>query len=339
MAKKSSPTGNSAQKKTIQGKSRRASPAKKRKANPKPVVEPKVISAKNALKGLVIRSGAVREIGRGTLLACDPRKEARGIPHVIALKWQNETFTRVDAKFDARSACFIEGPERLLLTASSQGTYSLAGHTGGNIFRDIEAKSARKRYGDIRSLGVVAGTGYAVGYQGSVYRFDRIEKKWTIFDEGLPSNFDIEAIDGFGENEIYVVGFKGQVWQFDGSKWLHRPTPTEVNLNAIKCGGNGIVYLGGSRGELLAGRKESWVRIEHEITRENIWDLEWFEGALYVSTMLGVFRLDANGLKEVDFGADEPSTTYHLSEASGVLWSIGSDDVMSFDGRFWTRIV
>jgi hypothetical protein len=41
----------------------------------------------------------------------------------------------------------------------------------------------------------------------------------------------------------------------------------------------------------------------------------------------------------VDFGDDTPSTCHRLTSAEGVLWSVGAEDLFSFDGTTWQRIV
>ena len=119
-----------------------------------------------------------------------------------------------------------------------------------------------------------------------------------------------------------------------------------MNLSAIRCAGDGKrcagdgkVYIGGHDGTLIRGRDEEWELVEHEITEDDIWDIEWFKEKLYVSTLHNVYQLDGDKLVPVDFGKDKPKTCYQLSAAEGVMWSNGEHDIMSFDGKKWTRIV
>ena len=55
--------------------------------------------------------------------------------------------------------------------------------------------------------------------------------------------------------------------------------------------------------------------------------------------MDAVYRLKKEELEPVDFGKDPPKSCYQLSAAKGVMWSNGEYDIMSFDGKKWTRIV
>jgi hypothetical protein len=91
---------------------------------------------------------------------------------------------------------------------------------------------------------------------------------------------------------------------------------------------------------LFRGRLDQWVALHHEETiDEDVWDLEWFDGALYVSTIDSVFRLKKTTFERIDFGTQKVNSCYQLSAAEGVLWSSGEFDVMSFDGKRWTRVV
>ena len=89
---------------------------------------------------------------------------------------------------------------------------------------------------------------------------------------------------------------------------------------------------------MIKGRNDSWEIIEWEDDFNlDIWDLCWFGGELYVATISNLYTLSGNRLDEVDFGKIEVSTCYSLTEAQGVLWSIGNQDVLSFDGTTWQQ--
>jgi len=171
-----------------------------------------------------------------------------------------------------------------------------------------------------------------------VYRLDQLTR-WTCIDEELPRSFDIQAIHGFSGSDIYAVGFAGELWYFNGQTWMKRELATNVNLTCVKCAGDETVYIGGHDGILIRGREDRWELIDQVETTDDVWDIEWFEGQLYVSTMSTVYRLNEEELEPVGFGDDPPKSCYHLSTAKGVMWSIGEYDIMSFDDQSWTRIV
>lgn len=192
----------------------------------------------------------------------------------------------------------------------------------------------------LRGMGVVDGYPLACGMQRQVYkRID--ENSWLAMHAPSPeqgANAGFEAISGFSESEIYAVGWDGEIWQWDNSKWMNRTSPTNFILTGVCCAGNGKVYICGQNGTLLGGRDDLWELIELEDILDDFWDVCWFKDRLYITTMTMIFEYSDAGLIPVNFGEDRPGTCYALTQAEGVLWSVGSNDVFSFDGSTWTRI-
>jgi hypothetical protein len=299
------------------------------------------VAKKSPLKGLVIRSAAVRLPDVGYIIACDPTKERDDIPHACLFRWRAGVFNMAERNYNSHSLCVTSKPDIGYLEISGQGYYSItlaSGTEGGDVFEQSAPPPKKKRTASFRSVAAIEGTAYAVGLRGLVYRFDDIDK-WTRIDEGLPETFNIQAIDGFGPADLFAVGRQGGLWQFDGTVWSERELPTSENLTSVKCAGDGKVYVGGHKGVLISGRDDAWTSIDHRETEDNIWDLEWFERNLYVSTMHTVYRLKGDGLEQLNFGSDRPKSCYQLSAAKGVMWSIGEFDIMSFDGNNWSRVV
>lgn len=291
-------------------------------------------------RDLVIRTATVRDAKTGYIAACSRAREVKEEPHTITFKWQAGNFIKGEAGFNIHSTCLVDKPELGLIQISAEGIYSFVRAIGpslGNIFRDANCVDRKERFGDIRSLASIRGTGYAVGHGGIVYRLD--ESGWTCVDVDLPEVFDIECIDGFDAGNMTAVGLRGQLWTSDGKRWLERSSGTNAMLTSVCCAKSGLTYAAGRGGVLLAGGGDVWETVQHDV-EETIWDLAWFQDYLYASTHTGVFRLEVGrGLRPVDFGEVTPATTYQLSAAPGVLWSIGSRDIVSFDGTNWTQVV
>jgi len=145
-----------------------------------------------------------------------------------------------------------------------------------------------------------------------------------------------ESMDGYSAKEIYAVGWGGEIWQYDGSKWTDRNGPTSVILSSVCCAPDGVVYITGQQGIMIRGRNDLWETIAwDDDVSVDLWDLCWFQDKLYVSSMTALFTLEGNTLAPVDFGDIGEATCYSLTTAEGVLWSVGRDDVMSFDGATW----
>lgn len=291
------------------------------------------------LAGLLVRAAVVRDPALGFVLACDPKLAAADVDHTISFRWKSGVFNAGRAKYSAIALCIVERPEYGVVKVSASGVYSVetrAGIAVSNLFRDASPARSSPRFGDLRSVVAIDGRAYAVGFEGMVFRLDG-PNRWARIDEGLPESFDIEALDGFTDDELYAVGFGGQAWARVNQVWEPLDVGVNTVLTSVHCSEHGDVHAAGHRGVLIRGRGAMWEVLPQDM-KKDIWGLAWFGGQLYVSTLSGLYRLVDDLLEPVDFGADPPKTTYRLSAANGVLWSIGAKDLMAFDGVRWSRI-
>jgi len=254
----------------------------------------------------------------------------------------------MDVDWLACSATVCQAPEERLLVMAQKGGAVLMSGGGERKFEDLsEARKGFKRKpGLMREIRAVAGRyAYAVGTGRQAYRRDaaglwRCIDAWSQVDSKELIHYSFESIDGFSDNEIYAVGWRGEIWSYDGKKWTQLGSPTNLTLNKVRCADDGMAYIAGDNGILIRGRGKKWKMIEHEETEEDIWGIEWFNGKIYASTLNLVYSLDGDELKKVAYGdADIPDTCYHLSAADGIMWSIGAHDVVQFDGKEWSRVV
>jgi hypothetical protein len=116
--------------------------------------------------------------------------------------------------------------------------------------------------GPLRGVRTIDQNVYVVGMDRQVYM--RSKGRWSAFDAGLNSthgNSDIagfEAIAGFDKNELYAVGWNGEIWRFDGHTWKRADSPSNLILNDVCCAADGKVYAVGQKGTLLVGRHDKW---------------------------------------------------------------------------------
>jgi hypothetical protein len=198
--------------------------------------------------------------------------------------------------------------------------------------------------GPLREIRAVPDGGvFAVGMARQVFqrlgpgRWNRIDEPIRPQgDEVMSTNF--ESVDGFDSNEVYTVGWEGEIWWYDGSDWHRIDSPTNLALYKIRCGGDGIVYACGQAGTLLRGRHDRWEAIDHDVRQHDFWGLAWFEDKLFLSTTTFVYELVGDQPARVDYGDDPPLTCYHLDAACGLMLSVGAEDVMIFDGSKWSTV-
>lgn len=232
-------------------------------------------------------------------------------------------------------------PIQQMLIISPYGHVKLLGGGQNEEERIVTPDGDPSQRGNLRHVRTIEKRTFAVGMGRQVYRRDG-QNQWTCLDQDIrPSDGEVkgfECIDGFNENDLYAVGWDGDIWHFDGSRWTQEESPTNQVLTRVLCAADGVVYASGRRGLLLKGRENIWEVIDQDVIQDDIWDLAWYQNRLYLSTLRELFTLSAGEIVPVDFGEDVPGSCYHLSASDGVLWSFGAKDMMAFDGQTWTRI-
>lgn len=254
------------------------------------------------------------------------------IPHssIIAMdggKWADAFNTN----WNATAIAIARQPTEKMILIGEDG--QVCSYAGG--VRTDEKKLAG--VGMIRSATTIGGCVYACGMKRQVYK--RIgESEWTELSAPCSKGERVgfEAIAGYSETEIYAAGWNGELWMFDGSRWRETRIRTHSTLTSICCAADGQVYVAGQGGVLWAGRHDRWQAIEVENgSGSDVWGLCHFDGRLLLSTSNQLYALKDRQLEAIDLGELEASTFFDLTEAEGVLWSVGSHDLLAYDGTEW----
>lgn len=255
------------------------------------------------------------------------------ISHAIVIAVdQGQWADVVDTAWDSTAIAVARLPSEKLIVVGEDG--DVVTYTGGVEAREkISPKPVM-----IRHARRISDYVYACGMKRQVYK--RVDEGvWSDIGApfpGVDEEVGFESIDGFNYEEVYAVGWNGEIWEFDGYKWIRRGSPTNVILTSVCCAPNGVVYAAGQQGIMIKGRHDVWESVEWEDeVAVDFWDLCWFEDDLYIATMTDLYKLRGNTLIEVDFGIEFPPSCYSLTSEEGVLWSIGRDQVASYDGRDW----
>jgi hypothetical protein len=263
------------------------------------------------------------------------------IPQTLFAVWhQGQWLDGGDVKWRASGMAVARTPLEQMIATGEWGDVSCVG--SGDLHAEHVATGVKQPSdrGPLRGARRIGSSIYVVGMDRQAYRRTDANR-WVEFGPKPTSQADttgFEAIDGFNEQDIYAVGWDGDIWKFSGAAWDPLPSPTNLVLVDVCCAGDGSVYACGRKGFLIKGRDQTWDAIDTGGLEEDIWSLAWFNGRLYLATMYNVYTLDSNGVRALDMGTDQPQTCHRLSAEDGVLWSIGAKDVMAFDGTAWSRI-
>lgn len=200
----------------------------------------------------------------------------------------------------------------------------------------------KNKYGYLSRIRVVDGELFVCGHRRQVYQRDG--SSWLLISESILDNTKsrpggFESIDGFSKKDIYAVGRKGEIWHYDGKEWTESGSPTNQHLADVRCF-DGKVWVCGDGGLVLCGREDEWEVIwDDNEPSENWWSVESFQNRIYLAGNDYLGMLKEGSIVSVDTVMNKQVSTLQLHQKDGILWSIGENDVLAFDGKKWKEVV
>lgn len=197
----------------------------------------------------------------------------------------------------------------------------------------------------LRSLSRIDHAIYACGMGRSILRRNALASWVSIGPPPPPADDDsvigFEDLAGYSSTEMYAVGWRGEMWLFEKSKWRRLDSPVSANLNAASCAEDGSVYVVGDDGVMLRGRADTWDQVDTGV-KLNLMDVAFHDGNVYVVTDFQILKLkDDTLVADEDFvdPHDRPATCLHLFKAEDALISMGPKDLFRRHGGLWQRLV
>jgi len=283
--------------------------------------------------------GELSDRGQAYLDMTSDQMASENIGHGQILKWEGGKFGLLGRVGYHVKALLPMDPQNLLVVGE-WGQVDVFGPGGQTNHQIVTEKGPAKDRGPLRRGALIDRIPIVVGMDRQVYRW-KGGGIWETLEQGMPSTAGtvagFEAVGGFSNSEIYAAGWDGELRHFNGKTWRGIDSPTSSIIVNLCCAGDGNVYCCGRTGLLLRGRDDRWEVMELEGEPDDFWGIAWFKDRLYLSSMRAVYVLDGNALTPVEYG-DETTSCYHLAASKDFLWSIGPKDVVSFDGKTWTRI-
>jgi hypothetical protein len=156
-------------------------------------------------------------------------------------------------------------------------------------------------------------------------------------DEGV---IGFTALAGLPDGRAAAVGWRGEIWVRDGTRWHLEDSGSNANFNALSVDEAGNMVVVGDRGALVDGRTGQW----HAHSTEPSFNLQGvchFRSQVFVCSDFEIFLWrDGRLVPETRFeNGDRPGTCLNLLPGSGLVYSQGERDVFRFDGSRWLRVV
>lgn len=271
-----------------------------------------------------------------------------GEPDSFVLKWKRVDYKWsevCDLDWSATRVCVIFGQTNQIFVTGPFGRVAIQDDEGLREEDIDNSSNGVSVHGVIRDLQFIGKRLYVCGMGRQIYVRDENDH-WVHRDNGVlqaPSTTEVtgfNSIDGLNEDDIYAVGFYGEIWRYHNQCWQKIESPTNVILNKVKVIRNDLVYISGQRGMLLVGAENEWKIIEHQVIKDQIWDIEWFQNALYLSTDASIFKLlPDDTLEPVDMNLGYKTTCGSLHAKNGLMVSIGRKHIVwTDDCLIWHEI-
>jgi hypothetical protein len=202
----------------------------------------------------------------------------------------------------------------------------------------------------MNSMREVGGHLFACGDGGQIYR-RQDDGTWTCLDTSLLQPPQVPATDrdmfhrigGPSATEVYIVGRFGKILYWDGSAVRRISSQTNVMLNDILVEDRDRIWICGREGTLLRGNaRDGFAQVPGSGGQQTFATMTMFQDKLYLASSakpraLYVYR--GNGFDRVTTGLDPDLVDIHTVDSGyGALWTVGSKDILRFDGKSWERI-
>jgi hypothetical protein len=243
---------------------------------------------------------------------------------------------RLAMTYEAKTHLFAVSPGGFVLVGDGQ--------TGWEEHVDPSNEGPKGR-GPLRDVRAVDGEVFCAGMSRQVYQ--RLGRgNWTHVDVGVVQPLGVKAvcgfnsIDGVSRELLIAVGYYGEIWCRQGTRWTKMSSPTNVVLHWIRVLEANRAFCSGQRGVLLEWDGVVWKAIDLGDLDSDIWSIEWFQGNLYLATESGLFRLSSGYRLEPLSGLPTKQNAFsELHARDGVLVSIGPKHVwITEDGTKWDDI-
>jgi hypothetical protein len=144
-------------------------------------------------------------------------------------------------------------------------------------------------------------------------------------------------VAGFGPDEIYAVGGRGDAWVCRTGQWERIDLGTNASLQRVTCSRDGRVVIAANRDLLFVGRGTTFEPVRQQITDEVHESLVDFEGRVLLSTVRHILEVRGNEIVPASLGRiPELPSFSRLGSGRGVLVVAGRSGAATYDGTEWT---
>lgn len=252
-------------------------------------------------------------------------------------------------KFESRklitSIAIAEEPALELAGVGPDGHCVVLDVRGSQAINVGGQEDATLMHGFLREIRCVKGVFFCCGMGRQVYRRE-VGGRWGSMHSGIladpadPRPLGLNSIHGSGPDDLFAVGFGGEIWHWNGMVWRILDSPTNLTLHQVLYVGPDHVYACGKNGILLRYQRQGWQVLPQDEHDTDFRSLAWFDDRLYVTTGQELLVLDGDGRLNGVTGAGDLGLV-DLSVKGRYMWGSGPNVVafaVSGQATSWTRV-
>lgn len=212
------------------------------------------------------------------------------------------------------------------------------------------ADGGPSEYRHISTMRLIGDRLYACGMGRIVYASDSRARKWRRIDNNMRIEFGKYEIAGFrdiagrGDGRLFVCGLAGELWFFDGAKWICEDIPTNVNLTALGISANDQVLVGGSQGTVIAGDHDKWRLLEWADGDSSfrITSIATVGNEVFAATQEGaLLSISPNQIQQVDMSSEYFADIQieRVVATGNRALGISQKDISFYENGKWQRVL
>jgi len=292
----------------------------------------------------VVKNGYVRKRGWLGFVTSYPKADDQEVSNGQIFCYVNDDWYTWQFAWQGIGMTSTRFPEATLVVLGRDGN-ALIGLSSGYQEESVEEDGmGPARRGPMRQIRTICDQVIAVGMGRQVYKRSG-PNSWVRIEAGLPTSrqsgqvIGFNAVDGFGVDDMYAVGWAGEIWHYNGLQWSRIESPTNLALFDLISADERVLYAGGQAGVLLRGHDTHWDVLDYKGPRLEFRSLAWFRGSLYAADGTSLHVLRDNTFVRVDFGLTQPAPSSHLHVNDGLLLSTAGKEVFTTtDGVTWDAV-
>ncbi|SEW34697.1 hypothetical protein SAMN05428988_4191 [Chitinophaga sp. YR573] len=290
-------------------------------------------------------TGIITETGVIAIIAASEELENKDIPHSLLAVLKDKTWKIFQEDMDIVS--LTSGKKNFARHVSYMGIDGQLTINEPTAVHNEHVHKGKNGPNNLRTMSEVRAIGdyfVAVGMRRQVYSRKIMNGKWTRLDAGVILEEDsleiagFLSVDGIDDNEIYAVGYRGEIWMRQAKQWQQIDSPVNTRLECVRCGADGTVLICGDNGIVLKGRGTQWKVIQTNETG-TFKSATQFRGQWYVADEEGHLYIVMDDGLHPEPGFEKLGVTSGVIDSNeNTLLSVGEEDIVLFDGKKWQRL-